>query len=153
MINARWVLLLLTVPTLLGCRSTPGGLPMRYLVTERVIDVGVAPGLCVAVDVNDVAGVWWWQPGLAGCGSRSTGPELMHPSDAAVTRSSQSGVFEVSFRLGTHSPTRPFVDVRLVVENGTMRVAGAKDGVPLLPRSDLEIPEMVGVGTAGEHHD
>lgn len=131
-----------------ACQSTPApGSPGRsYLVTERTIDVGVGYGQCVAVDLSDKKGVWWWEPGSTGCGSRSTGPGLFHPEDGTVTPSAVSGVHEVGFRLDTHSSTRPFVNVRLLVENGTMKVVGSKEGVTLLPRSNLEIPEMVGRG-------
>ena len=143
MLDSRVAWLFLT-PLLVGCQSTTARAPRmeRYLATERRIEVGVAPGLCVAVDLHDAAGVWWWEPGRSGCGSRSTGPGVFHPEGAKVTRSAQSGAYEVAFRLGTQSTTRPFIDVRLLVESGTMRVAGSKEGVPLVGRSDLEIPEM-----------
>jgi hypothetical protein len=144
MIDSRLAWLFLSVPALLGCQSTPPSAPHteRYLATERTIDVGVGPGLCVAVDLNDTAGVWWWEPGRSGCDSRSTGPDVFHPEAATVTRSAQSGAYEVGFRLGTHSPTRPFVDVRLLVESGTMKMAGSTEGVRLMRRADLAIPEM-----------
>lgn len=115
-----------------------------YLVTQRTIDVGLALGLCIAVDLEDAAGVWWWEPGRSGCGRRSTGPGVFHPEAATVARSGQNGAYEVGFRLGTHSTTRPFIDVRLLVAQGTMRAAGSTKGVPLVRRSELEIPEVYG---------
>jgi hypothetical protein len=144
MIDSRLGWLFLTVPALLGCQSTPPPGPRidRYLATERTIDVGVGPGLCVAVDLNDTTGVWWWQPVGSDCSSRSTGPGVFHPEASTVTRSAQSDAYEVGFRLGTHSSARPFIDVRLLVEGGTMRMAGSKEHVRLLRRSDLAIPEM-----------
>lgn len=151
MINSRLAWLFLTVSVLIGCRSTaPAPRIERYLATERTIDVGVGPGLCVALDLNDPTGVWWWEPGGSGCGSRSTGPGVFHPEAATVTRSAQSGVYEVGFQLGTHSTTRQLIDVRLLVESGSIKMAGSKEGVRLVPRSDLAIPEMPpGRGSAG----
>ena len=152
MIDSRLGWLFLAVPALLGCRPTPppASRTERYLATERPVDIGVGPGLCVAVDLNDTTGVWWWEPGRSGCASRSTGPGVFHPEAATVMRSAQSGAYEVRFRLGTHSTTRPFIDVRLLVEGGTMKMAGANEGVRLVDRSDLAIPEMPpGRGSAG----
>jgi hypothetical protein len=151
MIRSRWAWPPLALLTLVSCQSGPD--PSRsagtYLATELAVDVGVGPGLCIAVDLGDPNGVWWWEPGNSGCGSRSTGPGLFHPADATVTRSTEGGGHLIGFRLGTHSTTRPFVDVRLVVDRGTMRVAGSAAAVPLVRRSDLEIPEMPGRGSAG----
>ena len=61
MIDSKLAWLFLTLPALLGCRSTPSPVqPIdRYLVTERTIDVGEGHRLCVAVDLNDTTGVWW----------------------------------------------------------------------------------------------
>jgi hypothetical protein len=124
-------------------RVAAGALRIRV----RVLPHGVpprswAPGGRLGVDLNDRTGVWWWQPGGSDCGSRSTGPGVFHPEAATVTRSAQRDAYEVGFRLGTHSSTRPFIDVRLLVEGGTMRMAGSKEHVRLLRRSDLAIPEM-----------
>ena len=113
----------------------------RYVVTDRPIDVGVGPGLCVAVDQVDPQGVWWWQPGGPGCVSRSTGPGVFHAEEARVSQSAQSGPIAISFRLGTHSMTRPFVDVRLVLENGDLRAFESGVRVPTHRRNDLDVPE------------
>jgi hypothetical protein len=150
-VGARSAWLWVAGAALLGCQS-PQPLPpavKSYLATERTIDVGVGPRLCVAVDLSDPAGVWWWQPGSSGCGSRSTGPGLFHPEGATVRPSAQNGVHEIVFTVGTHSATRPFVDVRLLVDRGTLKVAGSTESVPLVPRSHLEIPEKAGRGGAG----
>jgi len=47
----------------------------------------------------------------------------------------------VSFRLGTHSASRPFIDVRLIVEQDTMRSVASHDSVPIQRRRDLDVPE------------
>ena len=57
----------------------------RYVVTASPIKVGVVSGaLCIAVDVHDQQGVWWWEPGRSGCSSRSTGPGVFHAEQAKV---------------------------------------------------------------------
>jgi hypothetical protein len=147
MINVRAACLV--VAAFAGCQSAPPpGPPVRsYLVTEQTIDVGMGLRLCVAVDLSDPAGVWWWGPGSTGCTSRSTGPALFRPEGATVTPTARSGVLEIAFRLGTHSATRPFVDVGLVIDGGTLRAAGSSEAVRLVSRSDLEIPEIVGRGS------
>ena len=142
MITLRWTCLL--VAAFAGCRPAPA--VERYLVTERTIDVGVGTGLCIGVAPRDPAGVWWWEPGGTGCASRSTGA-VFHPEDARVTPPAGNGVQQVSFRLGVHSLTRPFVDIRLEIDKGTLRVAGTTAAVRLVPRPNLEIPEMFGRGT------
>ena len=48
-------------------------------------------------------------------------PSVFHAEDARVSQSAQSGPIALSFRLGTHSVTRLFVDVRLVLESGDLR--------------------------------
>ena len=112
-----------------------------FLVTQTPINVGVGPGLCIAIDPNDEHGVWWWEGGASGCSSRSTGPGLFHPEPASVSHPT-SETTEVAFRLGTHSSTRPFIDVRLRVEHGQMRAIDTDARVAVQPRSDLDIPEM-----------
>ncbi len=110
----------------------------RYLVTDSAIDVAMGIRLCVAVDPADKHGIWWWGPGATGCDSRSTGPDLFHPSDASVVRSADSTI--LSFRLGTHSDTRPFVDVRLKVAGTHMRSEETAAQVSLQRRTTLDVP-------------
>ena len=98
-------------------------------------------GLCVAVDVLDAHGVWWWEPGAAGCASRSTGPTVFHADQANVSRQTSGAPVSVNFRLGTHSTTRPFIDVQLIVESGTMRVVESGAKASLRERTDLDVPE------------
>lgn len=115
----------------------------RYLVTESPIDVGLGSwGLCVAVDPLDERGAWWWEPGASGCASRSTGPGVFSADQARVSQPTQSGPTTVSFRVQTHSKTQPFVDVRLVVESGSMRAVGSDARVALQRRNDLDLPEL-----------
>lgn len=113
----------------------------RYLVTERAIDVGDGIRLCIGVAPADKDAVWWWRPGATGCDSRSTGPGVFHAEGATVSRSTPARRTAVGFRLGTHSATRPFIDVRLVVENGRMRAVESGASVALLPRESLDLPE------------
>jgi len=126
----------------LACRPAPPPVDesTRYLVTSEPIDVGVGPGLCVAIDPRDPHGVWWWQPGASGCASRSTGPDVFHAQEATV-KANTSTTTSVGFRLGTHSTTRPFVDVRLMAEAGRLRAIDTGAQVALGPRADLAIPE------------
>jgi hypothetical protein len=130
---------------LVACRSVPqsAASTSRYLVTVRPIDVGLpsAP-LCIAVDPVDEHGVWWWDPGASGCDSRSTGPGVFWAEEAVVTRSAPSGPIAASFRLPTHSASRPVLDVRLVIEAGQMRTLGSAVKVELRGRSTLDLPEM-----------
>jgi hypothetical protein len=129
---------------LVACEATSPPRPTapRYLVTAVPIDVGFGGrGLCVAVDPLDARGVWWWEPGRAGCADRSTGPGVFQADQAAVTRSGRAGPITLGFRLGTHSVTRPFVHVRLVVEHGQMRSLESGARVAIRRRSDLDVPE------------
>jgi hypothetical protein len=115
----------------------------RYLVTESPIDVGVGTGLCVAVNPSDQHGIWWWEPGASGCGSRSTGPAVFHAEDATVSPSTPSGPIAIRFRLGTHSTTRPFIEVRLIVDDGKMRALESGPPVSLGHRNNLDLPEEI----------
>jgi hypothetical protein len=144
--NAVWIALV--VVTLAGCRSDSSPQPPlpRYVVTSNPIDVGPGILLCVAIDPADPHGVWWWQPGASGCASRSTGPEVFHANQAAVSRLTRSEVTTVAFCLQTHSATatRSFVDVRLLVEDNEMRALESGARVALTRRNDLDIPDIPG---------
>jgi hypothetical protein len=137
----RGSLLILLTFVLFACASTSHP-PARYLVTESPIDVGVGTGLCVAVDPADQHGIWWWQPGASGCGSRSTGPGVFHAEEATVSRPTPAGETALGFRVGTHSATRPFIEVRLVMKNGRMRALESGAEVAVQPRTVLDVPEM-----------
>lgn len=131
--------------SLVACRPVSPSQPSvaRFLVTDSPIDVGLGPrGLCVAVDPVDPQGVWWWGPGASGCGSRSTGPGVFHGQEAKIAQSTQTGRTDIRFRLPTHSATRPFIDVHLIVEDGNMRALESGDRVALLRRNNLELPEV-----------
>jgi len=122
-----------------ACDGASGQADGRYLVTSSAIDVGVGTGLCLAVDPRDPHGLWWWQPGASGCTSRSTGPTVFRADKATVSRSAAPAVTAVSFRLGTHSLTRPWIDVRLAIENGRMRSHDTGSEVGLHRRNDLDV--------------
>ena len=113
----------------------------RYLVTEDPIDIGMGIRLCVAVDASDEHGVWWWMPGRTGCDSRSSGPGVFHPQDGTVSPLANGARTLLGFRVGTHSGSRPFIDVRLVVEHDEMTAAESGDRVHLNLRDNLTLPE------------
>jgi len=113
----------------------------RYIVSVTPIDVGLSPGLCVGVDTTDRQGVWWWEAGQHDCSSRSTGPGLFHPWDATVAHVAGGGPMLVTFRLPTHSDSRPFVDVRLAVEAAEVRSIETGSRAPIEYRRVLDIPE------------
>jgi hypothetical protein len=123
-----------------GCAQPGRSATHRYFVTDRRINVGVGPGLCIAFDPGDRHGIWWWEPGASGCTSRSTGPDLFHPADAMVSQSNDSTT--LTFRLGTVSADRPFVDVRLVVTGNTMRMPESGAEVSVHRVVKLDVPEM-----------
>ena len=127
-----------------GCRRTATAIAGRYVVTSTPLAVGLADdkGLCIAVDPDDPRGVWWWEPSASGCGRRSTGPGLFHADEALVSRSTETEAFTVAFRLPLHSAKPPSVlDVRLVVEGGTMRTLDYRSTVDVHRRRDLNVPE------------
>ena len=135
----------LLASSLVACRPLPPSPPSvaRFLVTGSPIDVGLGPRrLCIAVDPLDPRGVWWWGPGESGCGSRSTGPGVFNALEAAVAQSTRTGPTAISFRLQTHSTTRPFIDVHLIVEDGNMRGLESGDRVAVQRRNNLDLPEI-----------
>jgi hypothetical protein len=141
--RCRWFPFLLAW-ALVACEATspPRSTAPRYLVTANPIDIGFgARRLCVAVDPLDERGVWWWEPGGSGCADRSTGPGVFQADQAFVSRSGHAGPITLGFRVGTHSFTRPFVRVRLVVEDGQMWAIESGARVPIRRRSDLDVPE------------
>jgi hypothetical protein len=139
---------MLLVAALVGCRTTPGaGLAApRFIVTAMPIDVGVvSTKLCVGVDPDDAHGVWWWQPGASGCGTRSTGPGVFRAEQSVVTSRHGSMPIAVTFRIqlkrapGSGLPS--FADVHLVVEDHAIRAAASGVRVATARRADLELPE------------
>jgi hypothetical protein len=128
---------LIGIVALAGCHG--GGAP-SYVVTTSPLDLGVGTGICVAVDRHDQHGVWWWEPGLSGCSTRSTGPDIF-PADAASVTSGAGEASDVSFRIQTHSRTSSFVDVRLVVSEREIRVLNSGARVSAHVRRDLRLPE------------
>ncbi|HWJ55870.1 MAG TPA: hypothetical protein VNR90_06615 [Vicinamibacterales bacterium] len=128
---------LIGIVALAGCHDA--GAP-GYIVTTRPLDLGVGTGICVAVDRRDQHGVWWWEPGVSGCSTRSTGPDVF-PADAASVTSGAGESSDVSFRIQTQSRTNPFVGVRLVVTEREIRVVSSGARVSAHVRRDLRLPE------------
>lgn len=112
----------------------------RYIASVDPVNVGLAQGICIAADPRSRDGIWWWEPGAAGCTTRSTGPDVFHAERARVT-STPPDRLALEFQLPTHSTTRPVLDVRIVVENGSMRSGESGPPVATFRRSDLNIPE------------
>jgi hypothetical protein len=116
-----------------------------YVVTVRPVEVGVGSGLCIAVDLNDASGVWWWQPG-DDCSKRTTGPGVFPGEQAVVARGPDSGTADIRFRVQVHRAPNaadpPYVDVRLALKDGRLGSPGTNSWVDTITRRDLEIPEM-----------
>jgi hypothetical protein len=146
-----WLLMVLAS---IACQSTSQLQPAvaRYLVTQSAIDVGDGITLCLAVDPSVDNGVWWWGPGASGCASRSTGPGVFHAEGAKVSPTVSTGPIAIGFRLGTHSATRPFIDVRLVLEKNTMSALESGARVPVQRWNHLNVPEKSGRGPGMEPH-
>lgn len=134
------------LPVLFGmvaCRpiSAPPHADVGYLVTHTPVDVGDGIRLCIAVKPFGNRGLWRWGAGASGCDSRSTGPGVFHPDDARVSVGRGANPVSASFQLGTHSLSRRYIDVSLVMENDSMRALETGARVRLLRRKTLEIPE------------
>jgi hypothetical protein len=119
----------------------------RYLVSATPIEVGLGNlALCIAVDPLDQHGVWWWEPGATGCSTRSTGPDVFHADEATISATMPTGATALAFRLQTHSSTRPYVDVHLMLQGNTMRALQTGARVSLQQRRNLDIPERPPMG-------
>jgi hypothetical protein len=121
----------------------------RYIASVEPVNVGLPQNICVAAAPRSPDGIWWWEPGALGCKSRSTGPDVFHAEQAKITRASADRLV-LTFRIPTHSTTRPFVDVRLVVENGAMRSGESGPAVPVSSRANLQMPESPPRGGRGQ---
>jgi hypothetical protein len=128
-----------------------GTSPPEYVVTAAPITVGAPHGdLCVAVDLKDPNGVWWWEPGASGCSTRSTGPGVFHGEAASVSSAKTPGVTEVRFSVGLIGPTGgaargPLMEVLVLLDRGGMRVAATGSKVSTISRTNLEVPGFDGV--------
>lgn len=136
---------------LAGCRtgSDARRAATRYIVTAAPLDVGVVSrALCIAVDPQDEHGVWWWEPGASGCGSRSTGPGVFPAERAAVGANRGARPIDVGFRLqlkrAPGTPLPDFADVHLVVEADAIRARESGARVAIGRRTDLAVPAEVG---------
>lgn len=140
----RATLLALLASQVFACRAarTPQPSRARYAATATPIAVGLGNlGLCIAIDAADPRGVWWWEPGASGCATRSTGPSVFRGDEASVSSPARNAT-NASFRLQTHSDTRPFIIVRLTMTGNTMTSLDTGSQATLQPLNDLEIPEI-----------
>jgi len=139
--SPRFTLALLLVVFLFGCRTSAPSL-LRYIVTATPVDaVGGGWGLCIAVDPTDAHGVWWWQPGPSGCGSRITGPTVFRADRGQVRVSTISSAISASFTLQLHNGSR---DINLALHDSEMLIADSGMRVPTERRADLDIPPAYG---------
>jgi hypothetical protein len=137
---------MLLVVALGACGTAPRTAPdaPRYIVTAAPIDTGVvSKALCIGVDPGDPRGVWWWEPGASGCGTRSTGPDVFHADRAEVVARHGSTPIAVGFRMqlkrGPASTLPAFADVHLVVEDRAIRAVASGVEVAAARRADLEL--------------
>jgi hypothetical protein len=134
----RGVVSLLLVPFLFGCRTSAP----RYTVTATPVDVvGGGFDVCIAVDRSDAQGIWWWQPGPAGCASRITGPTVFRADRAQVSASADMRSISARFTLPLQSGNR---DVTLALQDSGMLVTDSGVRVPTERRANLEIPPAYG---------
>ena len=122
-----------------ACRTSPPSVP-RYIVTATPLNLAdpLHPGICLGLDPADAQGVWWWAPGPSGeCSKRTTGPTVFRAHVATVAASKVPGEIDVRFELPLISGPR---DVRLLLQDGNMRVAGSDERVSTGRRDDLDIP-------------
>jgi hypothetical protein len=128
----------LLVLFLFGC---PTSAP-RYTVSATPVDVvGGGFGVCIAVDRTDAQGIWWWQPGPAGCASRITGPTVFRADRAEVRASADTRSVSARFTLPLQSGNH---DVTLALQDSEMLVTDSGVRVPTERRADLEIPPAYG---------
>jgi len=132
----RVVMIAMVAGALLGCSTSSGG---RYIVSASPLNLlrTAHPGMCVAVDPSNPAGVWWWEPGKSGCATRSTGPELFPGWKARV--STTSGVTDIRFEvpLMVNDP----LQVRLTLDDRRMRYEASGEQVGIERRKNLDVPE------------
>jgi len=123
--------------SLIACAPAAG----RYVMTTSPVQVGLGNlGLCFAVDPGDPHGVWWWQPGASGCSTRSTGPDVF-PADDLRISAPRPGATGIDFRLGTKDDQRPFIRVRLMLDESGLRSLDTGSRSNVRTRPDLAIPE------------
>jgi hypothetical protein len=111
----------------------------RFVITLMPASFGLSPyGHCLGVDITSSSGVWWWEPS-EDCTRRTS--SLMQAIEAKVSATGASQFpLEITFRLPTHSASKPVVDVRLVLENDILvDIKGAR--IKTQRRAELNIPE------------
>jgi len=146
--QAAAVAFLSALAAVAACRAASPVSPqsLRYAVTTMPIDTGVgSPAICVAVDQTDASGVWWWEPGPAGCATRSTGPAVFRGERGSVSPRPGTTAFDVQFQMqmitgpASTAPASRTVALVLQQENLLATASGAR--VAVARRADLEIPE------------
>jgi len=147
--------LFLWISALAGAECGPslqGPSPTSAFVVTAMplrLNVGDPLALCLAIQPADAQGVWWWQPGQLGCGSRSTGPGLFRPIDATVRQETRRIAVTFTFRVVTARRLAPeaTLSVTLVVllDEESMRSVGSGESVSVQRLNALEIPNDPGV--------
>jgi hypothetical protein len=114
----------------------------RYTVTATPLNVigGNHPGLCIAVDPDDKQGVWWWDPGPAGCSTSINSPRVFRAQQAAVARA--GAVVDVRFELQLH--VAPPLNVTLKLQDSDLQDVGSGMRVSTARRANLDIAPAYG---------
>jgi len=117
----------------------------RHVVTATPSISGQFGSLSIAINPSTSDGVWWWEPGRAGCSTRSTGPAVFHADEAAVERASNT--FDVRFRLqlivADPQKQRSFADVSLRIDGHTFRSSPTGAEVQAARLRRLDVPEQL----------
>ena len=110
----------------------------RYIVTGTPLKLigPTHPGLCVAIDPKDPAGIWWWDAGRTGCADRSSSTM---PADRAIVASTAGPTIDASFQIGLLSGQH--LQVRLHAVDGQIRDTISGVTVAAERRESLDMPE------------
>jgi hypothetical protein len=134
-----------------ACHASPtspaesSAIDAPFVWTAEPLDVGLRTPLCVAVDPRVRDGIWWWQPGGSGCGSRSTGPGMFAAWEATVVRAAD-GTIDARFVVGMKvGPPR---EVLLRLEGAGIRALSTGAVVPLARRRELDVAGLCGIEQA-----
>jgi hypothetical protein len=130
-----WTAVILAV-AVVACRPVP-----RYVLSATPIRKSPWGGLCVAVDLTDSKGVWWWEPKHQDCTVRSSG--VLPARNATVEPPAQDGSIRVRFDLPMQGHP-DLVEIRFVVEADGIRELPSGIRVPIQRRNDLNIPDANG---------
>jgi hypothetical protein len=119
----------------------------HYIVTERPLAVASRPLLpvCIALDLADPQGVWWWEGGTD-CSTSKNHPGIIRGDRGTVL--SHGTITTATFQIpliGDEQRGDPmFQPVSVALSNGRMHsmATGADEGT--LMRADLRIPSPFG---------